>query len=137
MYVACMYVFIDVACMHSCTGRSSHNISAISAEIRSYLNLEWQRKLDERDSMSVPMAWVKGHPGMSHKYESDTMPSRVADVPCQDNGYDCGLFVLTYMDLWTYSPPDQLQLCVEGTLKGKHLSSAAVMQMPLASSFAM
>lgn len=100
---------------------SPHDTSAISQAVRSYLNLEWQRKLDEKVDVSIPMVWAKEHPCMSHNFNAVTIPHAVGDVPSQDNGYDCGLFVLAYMDLWTYSPPDQVNMCKEGRLKGKHM----------------
>ena len=100
---------------------SPHETSSISRAVRSYLNLEWQRKLDEKLSTSTPMVWAKEHAGMSHHFNVKTIPHIVGDVPCQDNGYDCGLFLLTYMDLWTYSPPDEVHMCKEGRLKNKRL----------------
>lgn len=100
---------------------SPHVTSTISQAIRSYLNQEWQRNLDEEISMSIPMVWAKEHPGMSHHFNAETIPHIVGDVPSQNNGYDCGLFLLTYMDLWTYSPPDAVHVCEEGRLQGKRL----------------
>ncbi|KAL3160557.1 hypothetical protein ABBQ32_010855 [Trebouxia sp. C0010 RCD-2024] len=89
---------------------SSHNSLVISDNMRSYLNCEWQRKLDEQDCTSTSMSWLKEHPGMPHSFNRQNMPSRVPDVPRQKNGYDCGLFMLTFMDFWTATPPDQIQL---------------------------
>lgn len=100
---------------------SPHDTSAVSQAVRSYLNLEWQRKLDEKVGVSTPTVWAKEHADMSHLFNAETIPHIVGDVPSQDNGYDCGLFLLTYMDLWTYSPPDHVDMCKEVRLKGKHL----------------
>lgn len=109
------------ACKHVLIGRSPHDTQLISKAVRSYLNMEWQHQLDDKVSRSVPLVWAEEHPGMSPYYGRHTMPGVVADVPSQNNGYDCGLFVLTYMDFWTYSPPDQVNFSDEGKLKGKHL----------------
>lgn len=100
-------------------GRSSHDSRSISDDIRSYLSLEWQRKLDEQDHTSTPVGWLKEHPGMSRKFTRQTMPSRTPDVPCQANYYDCGLFLLTFMDFWTHTPPDQIKFSPHGTFTGK------------------
>ena len=97
---------------------SCHNLSSISSAIRTYLNVEWQRKLDEQDISSVPVGWVKEHPGVTHNFEPTTMPGKGAHVPCQDNYCDCGLFVLAYLDFWTHAPPDQVELCARGAWKG-------------------
>ncbi|DBA66333.1 TPA: hypothetical protein ACH3X2_002325 [Trebouxia sp. C0005] len=97
---------------------SCHNLSVISKAIRTYLNVEWQRKLDEQDTSSVPVGWVKEHPGVTHNFEPSTMPGKTAHVPCQDNYCDCGLFVLAYLDFWTHAPPDQVELCERGAWKG-------------------
>ncbi|KAL0035371.1 hypothetical protein WJX77_003485 [Trebouxia sp. C0004] len=98
---------------------SCHNLSVISKAIRTYLNVEWQRKLDEQDTSSVPVGWVKEHPGITHNFEPSTMPGKTAHVPCQDNYWDCGLFVLAYLDFWTHAPPDQVELCERGAWKGE------------------
>lgn len=103
------------------TGSSPHHTEIISRAVRSYLNLEWQRKLDEEVSTSIPLVWAKEHIGKSADFGLHTMPSIVADVPSQSNGHDCGLFVLSCMDFWTHSPPDQVNLCQDGTLKGENL----------------
>lgn len=102
-------------------GPSPHDTQLISKAVRSYLNLEWQHKLDEDVSRSVPLVWAKEHPGMSPYFGRHTMPGVVANVPSQNNKYDCGLFVLTYMDFWTCSPPHLVNFSKEGQLKGKHL----------------
>ena len=108
----------------ACAG-SCHNLSVISKAIRTYLNVEWQRKLDEQDTSSVPVGWVKEHPGDTHNFDPSTMPGKTAHVPCQDNYCDCGLFVLAYLDFWTHAPPDQVELCERGAWKGR-LQSAVV-----------
>ena len=102
-------------------GLSPHDTEVISKAIRSYLNLEWQRKLDEKVGTSIPLVWAKEHPGMSPYFGLHTMPDIVANVPSQSNDYDCGLFVLRYMDFWTFTPPDLVNFCQQGRLKGKHL----------------
>ncbi len=93
----------------------------IGRSIRSYLNVEWQRKLDEKDVSSVPYGWAKDHLGVEHSFEPSTMPGKNAHVPRQDNYCDCGLFVLAYLDFWTHAPPDQVELCEKGAWKGKVL----------------
>lgn len=99
---------------------SSHNSLDISDNIRSYLNCEWQRKLDEQDCTSTAMRWLKEHPGMPHSFDTDNMPSRVPGVPFQNNDYDCGLFMLAFMDFWTATPPDQIVLDDTCRWTGKH-----------------
>ena len=107
--------------MHVLVGSSPHDTVLISKAVRSYLNLEWQRKLDEKVSTSIPLVWAKEHPGMSPFFGLHTMPDIVANVPSQSNDYDCGLFVLSYMDFWTYTLPHHVNFCPEGKLKGEHL----------------
>ena len=39
-------------------------------------------------------------------------------LPQQDNHCDCGLFLLTYLDYFTYNPPKQLNCNALAALKG-------------------
>ena len=110
------------ACMHV---DSSHNSVAISQDIRSDLSLEGQRKLDEQDCPSTPMRWLKDHPGKLHEFNTETMPSSTPHVPRQRNGYDCGLYVLAFMDFWSSTPPDNIEVDTEGAWTGKHLPAPA------------
>lgn len=104
--------------MQICPTGSCHNLTAIGKALRLYLNLEWQRKLEEGVD-SVPADWAKQHPDVKHFFTGETMPGKTAQVPRQDNYCDCGLFVLAYMDFWTHAPPDQVELCERGALKGE------------------
>ena len=77
--------------------------------MRSYLDVEWQRKISEQDATSVPFSWAKDHPDRpAHHFTGSTIPGKQAQVPRQDNYHDCGLFVLAYLDFWTHAPPDQI-----------------------------
>lgn len=97
---------------------SCHNLSAIGKALRTYLNHEWQRKLEEKDVSSVPAGWAQKHAEQQHKFEAETMPGKSAQVPRQKDYCNCGLFVLAYMDFWTHAPPDQVELCERGAWKG-------------------
>ena len=46
------------------------------------------------------------------------MPSKAAKVPQQQNYIECGLFLLTYIDFWTYSPPTYLAFSKDGSWTG-------------------
>lgn len=104
---------------------SCHNLATIGKALRTYLNLEWQRKLEETGVSSVPGGWAQNHPERKHRFEAETMPGKSAQVPRQEDYCNCGLFVLAYMDFWTHAPPDQVELCERGAWKGTG-SDAAV-----------
>ena len=104
-------------CWHPLIG-SCHNLGSIGKALRPYLNLEWQRKLEEGVE-SVPADWAKQHPNMKHFFDGGSMPGKTAQVPRQNNYCDCGLFVLAYMDFWTHAPPDQVELCEKGAVRGE------------------
>ena len=99
---------LQTSCCGATTG-SCHNLSTISKAVRSYLDVEWQRKINEQDVTSVPFSWAKEHPeGAEHHFNHQNTPGKQAQVPRQDNYHDCGLFVLAYLDFWTHAPPDQV-----------------------------
>jgi len=54
-------------------------------------------------------------PGIAHR--------RVSPLPCQDNGSDCGAFVLAYADFFTHCAPDVLP-------SGSHTDLAAIAARP-------
>ena len=107
--------------MLPCSVGSCHNLATIGKALRTYLNLEWQRKLEETDVSSVPGGWAQKHPERKHHFEAETMPGKSAQVPRQQDYCNCGLFVLAYMDFWTHAPPDQVELCERGAWKGTNL----------------
>ena len=96
-----------------------HNLSVVGEVIRSYLNCEWQRKIRE-STPSVPVTWAASHPGALHDFNPLTLPGKVATVPYQQNGWDCGLFVLTYMDFWTHTPPGRVEMSSAGVIQGTY-----------------
>lgn len=98
---------------------SCHNLSAIARAIRSYLKCEWDRKVDETGKPSVPANWAAAHPGMKYDFSPTDIVSKTAQVPRQDNWWDCGLFVLAYLDFWTHAPPEQVELCGKAAFRGK------------------
>ena len=115
-------------CLHAvhsntlpCSTGSCHNLAVIGKALRTYLNHEWQRKLEEEDVSSVPSGWAQKHPGQKRSFAAETMPGKSAQVPRQEDYCNCGLFVLAYMEFWTHAPPDQVELCERGAWKGTEL----------------
>lgn len=94
-------------------------MSTIGKAIRSYLNCEWQRKVEETGKSSVPASWAAAHPDATHDFAPATIPGKTAQVPRQDNWWDCGLFVLAYIDFWTHAPPEQVELGERAVFEGE------------------
>ncbi|DBA90280.1 TPA: hypothetical protein ACH3X1_003570 [Trebouxia sp. C0004] len=71
------------------------------AFIYDYLTCEWQRNLHEQEETPVACCWTRQHPGSVRVFDASTMPTITPAVPEQRNFFDCGLFVLTYLELCT------------------------------------
>ncbi|XP_077244064.1 ubiquitin-like-specific protease 1D isoform X2 [Tasmannia lanceolata] len=80
-----------------------HSSSLIFSNIENYLKEEWNY-LNQADAPpDVPIApkiWKK----LSRRIEQKVIP-----VPQQKNDYDCGLFVLFFMELFIEEAPDRLR----------------------------
>lgn len=91
-------------------------MKTMSTAIRSWLNLEWRRTSKHKDSVAA--SWAAAHPLARHLFTATTMPAHSAEVPKQQNWWDCGLFVLAYLDYWTFAPPQQGFMSSKGVFQG-------------------
>ena len=53
-------------------------------------------------------------PSEQRCFDECTLPAMSVDVPRQLNGYDCGLFALTYIDYWVDFPPASITISKKG-----------------------
>ncbi|GIL62244.1 hypothetical protein Vafri_16462 [Volvox africanus] len=90
----------------------NHAPKAIFEGLRSYLELEWKRKMDDETAESVPRRWKErfleaGVQAPDVRFTAHTLPgvSMSARLPKQDNHTDCGLFLLSYMDFFAAANP--------------------------------
>lgn len=98
------------------------HLDGIAENIREYLQREWSRQWDNEGS--VAFAWKQERLFQRNSFTPETMPAIKAEVPRQPNGFDCGLFMLAYLERWCTVPPSQSDMQLKSTpfsrgLRGK------------------
>lgn len=59
---------------------------------------------------SVPAQWVAANPNAPPRIFE--LPAKKVPLPTQDNGWDCGLFLLTKMEFFIFALPKALRLTI-------------------------
>jgi hypothetical protein len=90
-----------------------HNPEAAFIAVRSYLQHEWECKY----KLSEPKVL----------FDEFTMPGirMVSCLPQQSNHYDCGLFVLAFMEFFIAANPEFVEVAASGKAIGVHLQEDA------------
>ncbi|EFJ53251.1 hypothetical protein VOLCADRAFT_86350 [Volvox carteri f. nagariensis] len=90
----------------------NHAPKAIFEALRSYLEHEWRRNMEDETQDSVPRRWkarflAAGRDVPEVRFTLQTLPglSMAARLPKQDNHTDCGLFLLSYVDFFVAANP--------------------------------
>ncbi|CAD7695275.1 unnamed protein product [Ostreobium quekettii] len=78
--------------LHLDSLQDGHSTAEVSGVLRRYLEGEWERK----------------HPDSKKRiFSKQTIPGRRVDhIPRQINSYDCGLFMLTYLEFFSFGAPN-------------------------------
>ena len=66
----------------------------------------------------MPGRWVAANPTASPRIFE--LPAKKMPLPTQDNGWDCGLFLLTNMEFFLFALPKALRLTDMDELAGSH-----------------
>ncbi|KAK9906862.1 hypothetical protein WJX75_009356 [Coccomyxa subellipsoidea] len=94
--------------LDSMTG--GHSTPGLKKAVCNFLTQEWDRKASEGGE-SVAAKWVAANPDAPLR--SFELLAKKVKLPMQDNYCDCGLFLLTYVDFFTYSLPKALRLTIQ------------------------
>ncbi|CAL8462561.1 g2094 [Coccomyxa elongata] len=86
-----------------------HITSGLRKALCAFLTQEWDRKVSEGGD-SVAAKWVAANPDAPPR--TFELLAKKVKLPLQDNHCDCGLFLLTYLDFFTYGLPDNLRLTI-------------------------
>ncbi|EGG13468.1 hypothetical protein DFA_11229 [Cavenderia fasciculata] len=70
------------------------NKNAFHNKIRSYLQMEWKYKKSIPSNGTIP----------EREFNATTLPAARVYIPKQDNLYDCGVFLLHYIELFCRNP---------------------------------
>lgn len=81
---------------------NSQRLNNINKKIREYLTLEWQSKKSNPSNGTIP----------ERKFTSSNLPLVRANVPKQDNLFDCGVFLLHYIELFCRNPEKDFEFPV-------------------------
>eukprot|EP00850_Spirogloea_muscicola_P002154 SM000008S22243 [mRNA] locus=s8:607891:613126:+ [translate_table: standard] len=92
--------------LHLDSLNAGHNATYIFRTLRSYLQSEWARQQDPK-SRSPSKSPCEQLP--SRTFNPKTLPGRRVTVPQQPNAYDCGCFLLHYVELFLQSAPQQFR----------------------------
>lgn len=58
----------------------------------------------------MPARWVAANPNAPPRIFE--LPAKKVPLPTQDNGWDCGLFLLTNMEFFIYALPKAMRLTI-------------------------
>ncbi|KAG0615942.1 hypothetical protein M758_5G078200 [Ceratodon purpureus] len=83
----------DACILHLDSMEGSHKGQSVDQHIRNYLFQEWIERNRDREEMSYAEVFFSGMPYMYLK------------IPQQGNNYDCGLFLLHYVELFLKQAP--------------------------------
>eukprot|EP00850_Spirogloea_muscicola_P007645 SM000039S14475 [mRNA] locus=s39:356181:361419:- [translate_table: standard] len=92
--------------LHLDSMNAGHNATYIFRTLRSYLQSEWARQQVPK-SRSPSKSPCEQLP--SRTFNPKTLPGRRVTVPQQPNAYDCGCFLLHYVELFLQSVPPQFR----------------------------
>ncbi|EGC36291.1 hypothetical protein DICPUDRAFT_32083 [Dictyostelium purpureum] len=73
---------------------NSQSLLVITKKIREYLTIEWKHKKSDPSNGTIP----------ERVFTSKNLPLVRANVPKQDNLFDCGVFLLHYIELFCRNP---------------------------------
>eukprot|EP00850_Spirogloea_muscicola_P008090 SM000042S15357 [mRNA] locus=s42:515254:520518:- [translate_table: standard] len=92
--------------LHLDSMNAGHNATYIFRTLRSYLQSEWARQQlpKSRSPSKSPCEQLP-----SRTFNPKTLPGRRVTVPQQPNAYDCGCFLLHYVELFLQSAPPQFR----------------------------
>lgn len=79
--------------LDSMSPAGGHNSETVTRAIRKYLNKEWQARSNSDDEV---------------KFTSKVMPAYRVNVPRQQNGCDCGVFILAFVERFLLECPKVL-----------------------------
>eukprot|EP00898_Chlorokybus_atmophyticus_P007874 jgi/Chlat1/8088/Chrsp75S07589 len=90
--------------LHLDSMKSGHDGNILSRYLRGYLENEWAHRLNDENSVAANSS------KKNRQFVQKTLPFVKAQVPQQDNEYDCGLFLLHYMELFASNAPKRFNL---------------------------
>lgn len=99
--------------LHLDSMSSGHKTSFVVSRLREYLAMEWRQLYPGRAPPGMGETTAEKNGTTLLHFNKNILKQARMDVPQQDNGCDCGLFLLSFMQRFiTPSMPDQLS-CLE------------------------
>lgn len=120
--------------LHLDSMSGGHTTKPIADHIRAYLLCEWDAKLQEPEpsdpgaALNTSQKWRQENgPGEFRDFGNPSVfpHLRVGSVPQQDNHCDCGLFLCTYVEYFTFSPPPALNKAALEAIQPKRKTGRA------------
>ncbi|KAK9818403.1 hypothetical protein WJX72_012123 [[Myrmecia] bisecta] len=118
----------DSPCMlHLDSMGGCHPTVTIATNLLSYLQLEWQRKIEEGKAggaRSTAFEWAEAEEAVGasavREFSKATFLHKRLPVPQQDNHCDCGLFLLAYLHYFLHSLPAHIHVNTADKLQDTH-----------------
>lgn len=96
-----------------------HSTTEIGKHLIDYLDLEWATRAQGDDASKPRYSDVKGSPvKVSNLYSTSNVEFFSCEsAPRQQNGFDCGLFVIKFMEMFMEMNPTSTKEDIQGKLK--------------------
>jgi hypothetical protein len=112
----------DKACILHFDSLGMHETKRIADNLKLYLDAEWKSRQHDMRDASQPRYKVSSAVKLvtlDNLYSSSKMQAfRVKKMPRQENGFDCGVFVIRFVEMFLRSNPRSNQDLIDEKMKG-------------------